>query len=592
MYHSNGNYEAFARPKKSNRSTEITGAYLIGSGLASLAAATFLIRDGQISGDKIHILEELPIPGGSLDGIYKKKYGYVIRGGREMEEHFECLWDLFRSIPSLEIEDASILDEFYWINKEDPNYSNCRIINNRGVQSETDGKLLLTKDSVKEILNLCLTSEDNLDDKKITDVFTDDFFASNFWTYWCTMFAFEKWHSALEMRRYLMRFIHQISALTDFSSLRFTAYNQYESLVLPLTTFLKNNGVQFQYDTVVKDVEFTNATMGSKIASSIEVLVNGNKESIDLSENDLLFVTNGSITESSTYGTNETPAPVSEDPGNSWKLWETLAEKDAAFGKPSKFYKDLPKESWYVSATITVLDDEIAKYIEKISKRSPYAGKVVTGGIVHAEDSNWKLSYTINRQPHFKDQPKDQFVVWFYALLSDTKGNHINKVVTECSGQEIAAEWLYHLGVPINDIDRLVKQSCNIVPCYMPYITSYFMPRAKGDRPLVRPKNYDNIAFIGNFAETERDTVFTTEYSVRTAMEAVYDLVNVDRGVPEVYASSYDIRALLKASYYLNDQKKITEVHVPLLEKFIAQHELKKIEGTFIEELLKESKLL
>lgn len=61
----------------------------------------------------------------------------------------------------------------------------------------------------------------------------------------------------------------------------------------------------------------------------------------------------------------------------------------------------------------------------------------------------------------------------------------------------------------------------------MPYITSYFMTRAIGDRPLVVPHQSQNLAFIGNFAETERDTVFTTEYSVRTAMEAVYQLLNM-----------------------------------------------------------------
>ncbi len=52
-------------------------------------------------------LEELPKAGGSLDGENIPLKGYVVRGGREMENHFECLWDLFRSIPSLEIDNAS-----------------------------------------------------------------------------------------------------------------------------------------------------------------------------------------------------------------------------------------------------------------------------------------------------------------------------------------------------------------------------------------------------------------------------------------------------------------------------------------------------
>ncbi len=108
--------KAFARPLKPD-GVDRKSAYLIGSGLASLAAATFLVRDAQMKGNRIHILEELALPGGSMDGIWNEQKGYIIRGGREMEIHFETLWDLFRSIPSLET-GVSVLDEFYWLNKK------------------------------------------------------------------------------------------------------------------------------------------------------------------------------------------------------------------------------------------------------------------------------------------------------------------------------------------------------------------------------------------------------------------------------------------------------------------------------------------
>ena len=590
MYRSNGNYEAFARPRKPERADRVS-AYLVGSGLASLAAAAFLVRDGQVPGERIHILEELSIPGGSLDGIDCPDAGFVIRGGREMESHFECLWDLFRSVPSLEVENASVLDEFYWLNKDDPNSSHCRIIHKKGERYPTDGQLTLSEKSVKEILHLCLQKEENLQNKKITDVFSKEFFESNFWTYWCTMFAFEEWHSAMEMRRYLMRFIHHIDALADFSSLKFTKYNQYESLVLPLMNYLKEQGVHFQYDTVVKNVMMSKGGL-EKVAKELHLTVKGEEQVVQLSEDDLVFVTNGSITDSSTYGTQDEPAPPTYKTSGGWDLWKNLAAQDVDFGYPEKFYKNIPKASWFVSATVTTLDDKVAPYIERISKRDPYAGKVVTGGIVHAKDSNWKMSYTLNRQPHFKAQPKDELVVWVYALISDQPGNYIKKPITECTGMEIACEWLYHMGVPVNEIEDLARNSCNTVPCYMPYITSYFMPRALGDRPLVVPKGSKNLAFIGNFAETERDTVFTTEYSVRTAMEAVYTFLDIERGVPEVFASSYDIRMLLRASYYLNDKKGIRDMKVPILEGMLAKHELKKIKDTFIEELLEDSGLL
>ena len=66
--------------------------------------------------------------------------GYVMRGGREMDNHFEVMWDLFRSIPSIETEGVSVLDEYYWLNKADPNYSLCRATVNRGEDAHTDGK--------------------------------------------------------------------------------------------------------------------------------------------------------------------------------------------------------------------------------------------------------------------------------------------------------------------------------------------------------------------------------------------------------------------------------------------------------------------
>ena len=69
------------------------------------------------------------------------------------------------------------------------------------------------------------------------------------------MFAFEPWHSAMEMRRYLMRFVHHIGGLADFSALKFTKYNQYESLVLPMVEYLKSHGVQFEYDVKVEDIK-------------------------------------------------------------------------------------------------------------------------------------------------------------------------------------------------------------------------------------------------------------------------------------------------------------------------------------------------
>lgn len=589
MYYSNGNYEAFARPKKP-QGVDGKAAWLIGSGLASLSAAAFLVRDGQMKGEHIHILEQLDIPGGGLDGIHDDGRGFIIRGGREMENHFECLWDLFRSIPSLEVEDASVLDEFYWLNKEDPNSSLERAIQNRGESAHTDGKFTLTEQASLEIIKLFFTPEEALEDLKITDVFSEDFFASNFWLYWQTMFAFEPWHSAMEMRRYIARFIHHIGGLPDFSALKFTKYNQYESLALPLVAYLKAHGVQFHYGVTVTNVEF-GFEGDKKIAKRLCYTEKEEEKVATLTEHDLVFITNGSNTESACLGDNHTAAALNEDLGGSWALWKAIAAQHPAFGRPEKFCGDVPKSNWE-SATVTTLDGRIPPYIEKVCHRDPFSGKVVTGGIITVKDSKWLMSFTLNRQPHFKNQPKDQLVVWVYGLYCDVPGDFIKKPMRDCTGIEITQEWLYHLGVPVAEIPDMAERSANCVPCMMPYVTAYFMPRAGGDRPKVVPEGCVNAAFIGNFAETPRDTVFTTEYSVRTAMEAVYTLLDIDRGVPEVFGSAYDVRVLLDSTAKMMDGKKLTDLHQPLLARLLEHEVGKKLSGTRIMQLMRDYHLI
>ena len=586
IYYSNGNYEAFARPEKPE-GVDQKSAWLVGSGLASLAAACFLVRDGQMKGENIHILEAMDIAGGACDGINDPTRGYVMRGGREMENHFECLWDLFRSIPSLEVPDASVLDEYYWLNKHDPNYSLCRATVNRGEDAHTDGQFHLSQKGCMEIMKLFFTPDEDLYDKTIEDFFDDEVFSSDFWLYWRTMFAFENWHSALEMKLYIQRFIHHIGGLPDFSALKFTKYNQYESLILPMQKYLESHGVQFQFNTEVTNVIF-DFDGEKKVAKKIVCKVNGVEQEIELTENDLVFVTNGSCTEGTIYG-DHTHAPVGDAEvrtSGCWSLWKNIAAQHPSFGHPEKFCGDISRSNWE-SATITTDNEEIIQQIEKICKRDPRSGWVVTGGIVSCKDSSWLLSWTINRQGQFKEQAKKDVCIWVYALFTDKPGDYVKKPMKECTGMEITQEWLYHLGVPVEHIDGLARHACNATPTMMPYITAFFMPRRKGDRPDVIPDGSVNFAFLGQFAETPRDTIFTTEYSVRTAMEAVYGLLGVDRGVPEVWGSVYDVRALLDSSVKLMDGKSPLDVLPPALSP-VKNLVLKKIHGTVIEKLLKD----
>ncbi|KIW55686.1 hypothetical protein PV05_04417 [Exophiala xenobiotica] len=584
MYYSSGNYEAFARPRKPEGVDGKT-AWFVGSGLASLAGAAFLVRDGQMPGKNITILEELDLPGGALDGIDEPEKGFVIRGGREMESHFECLWDLFRSIPSLEVQDASVLDEFYWLNKDDPNSSLQRATVQQGQDAHTDGLFGLSGSAQKDIMRVFMTPRKDVEGKRINEVVGRDFLQSNFWMYWRTMFAFQEWHSALEFKLYLHRFIHHIGGMPDFSTLKFTKYNQYESLVLPLYKWLLGHGVKFQYKTQVVDVDFS-FDGGKKQATRIQWIKEGQTGGVDLTSNDLLFMTIGSLTENSSTGDHQTPAKLDNGPAPAWDLWRRIAAKDPSFGRPDVFGSHIPESKWQ-SATVTTLDERIPKYIQKICKRDPFSGRVVTGGIVTIKDSSWLLSWTVNRQPHFKKQPDGQIVVWLYSLFVDVPGDFVKKPMQDCTGEEVTQEWLYHLGVPVEDIPHLASTGARCVPVMMPYVTSFFMPRHAGDRPDVVPQGSANFAFIGQFAETTRDTIFTTEYSVRTGMEAVYQLLNVERGVPEVFNSTYDNRTLLAAINKLRDGK---ELDAPLPE-FLRNWIVRKMDNE-VGNLLKDNHLI
>ena len=587
MYYSSGNYEAFAHPKKPE-GVDHKSAYIIGTGLAALSAACYLVRDGQMKGERIHIFEKDPIPGGACDGFEYPGVGYVMRGGREMDNHFEVMWDLFHSIPSIETEGVSVLDEYYWLNKEDPNYSLCRATVNRGQDAHTDKKFAVSDKAQMEIMRLFFTPDEELYDKRIDEYFDDEVFDSNFWLYWRTMFAFENWHSALEMERYIKRYIHHIGGLPDFTALRFTKYNQYESMILPMVKYLENAGVVFHYNTKVVNVEF-DVTSNRKQATRIEIEAEGETRFVDLTEDDLVFITNGGCVENSAMGSQNTPAPYNPEikPGGGWDMWRRIAAQSPDFGNPDKFCYDSELCNW-MSATVETLDQRIIPYITNICKRDPFTGKVVTGGIVSVKDSSWLLSWTINRQPQFRSQPKDHCLVWVYALFNDRPGDYVKKPMRDCTGKEICMEWLYHIGVPENEIEELAENSANTVPVMMPYIDAFFMPRNDTDRPKVVPDGAVNFAFIGQFAETARDTIFTTEYSMRTGMEAVYTLLNVDRGVPEVWCSTYDVRDLLNATVKLRDGEPLTQMKLGIKEKIAVKKALDFIKNTDVEKLLKE----
>ncbi|BEP28606.1 oleate hydratase [Helicovermis profundi] len=530
-------------------------AYLIGAGIASLAAAHYLIRDGHMKGKNITIIDETNVSGGAMDGCGNAEDGYVARGGREMEEHYDCTWDLFSKIPSIEEPDRTVLDEFRELNLNDPNYSKCRVIENRGEKLNFDS-LGLDEIHVKQLTKLFLATEETLGAATVKQFFDDSFLETDMWLYWRTMFAFETWHSVVEMKRYMHRFMHLMPGMSKMEGLVFTKYNQYDSMILPLKKWLESNNVVFDYNTKVIDLDM-DIDEEKKTVTGIHLIRNNSeKEYIKTDKNDLVFFTNGSMTENSTLGSMYKAPKLDRSEGGCWGLWKNIAKKDKSFGNPEAFCSDIDKTKWE-SYTITAKGSKMAKLIENYAGRSPFdISKTVTGGIISIKDSNWLLSFTVNRQPQFKNQPKDVIVIWAYALFPDNEGDFIKKKMSDCTGEELLKELLYHLGIDEKNMKEYIDESI-VIPAMMPYITSQFMPRVKGDRPSVVPNGSVNLAFLGQFAEIENDCVFTVEYSIRSAIIAVYTLLDLDKNPPEIYPSQYDIRVIMNATKTMYSGRKL-----------------------------------
>ncbi|WP_255801626.1 oleate hydratase [Idiomarina loihiensis] len=521
-----------------------------------LAAAFYLIRDGHMPAENITILEEMSVEGGSMDGAGNPEDGYIIRGGREMNWNYDTLWDLFQDIPALELpEGYSVLDEYRMINDNDPNYSKARLINKSGEILDSED-LGLNKSQQWELIRLMLKRKEELDDTSIEEYFSEGFLQSNFWFLFRTMFAFKNCHSLLETKLYLHRFLDSIDGFADMSVLLFPKYNQYDTFIKPLTNFLREKGVKFTFEARVDDLDIS-FTGDNKTVTGIQAAIKGKEQYIEVGKNDLVFALTGSMTEHTGYaGMDDAPELSCEkhDPGSEsgWNLWKNLAKKSPVFGKPEKFYGDVDKSIWE-SATLTCKPSPLVDKLKTLSVNDPYSGRTVTGGIVTFTDSNWLLSVTCNRQPHFPDQPDDTLVLWVYGLLMDKQGNRVNKTMPECTGKEILTELCHHLGIE-DQLDQVIANT-KIRIALMPYITAQFMPRAAGDRPRVVPEGCTNLGLIGQFVETRNDIIFTMEASIRTARIGVYKLLNIPKQVPDISPTQYDIRNIIKGARALNSNK-------------------------------------
>jgi oleate hydratase len=516
--------------------------YLVGGGIAALAAAAFMIRDGDVLGRTIIILEEMDKLGGSLDGAGSPQAGYVLRGGRMLESKYLCTHELFDSIPTLDGSKTVTQETLAW-NDTLKTSSKSRLFHDGRRHTAPD--FGLSERHILAIERLTLEPERLLGRTSISEQFEPEFFKTNFWVMWCTTFAFQPWHSAVEFKRYLLRFSHMIDGFNRLEGIMRTVYNQYDSMVRPLQAWLQERGVTFELNTRVTDLLFTERD-GTRAVASIIFEQDGEPGEIAVKTGDYVLVTLGSMTAASSLGTNETaPLVDARDHGGAWQLWKTIATGRPEFGRPSVF-ADHVEESRWVSFTTTFHDPAFLHAVADMTENVPGEG-----GLITFSQSSWLASIVIPFQPHFIGQSDDVSVVWGYGLAVNKPGDFVKKPMSACSGREIMNEILGHLHIEA-EAERILSSSI-CIPCMMPFITSQFLRREEGDRPEVVPAGTTNLAFIGQFCELPDDVVFTVEYSIRSAQTAVYALLDLKRKPPAVYQGKFEPRVLYKAFMTLHD---------------------------------------
>ncbi|MGI4791630.1 MAG: oleate hydratase [Janthinobacterium lividum] len=528
-----------------NRIHAETKAYLVGGGIGSLASAAYLIRDGGVPGPNITIFEEAAVLGGSLDGAGSPEQGYVMRGGRMFtSDNYECTWDLYKSIPSLNDKNQSVFDETMAFNEQHRSHSKARLVDSRRAKVPASSMGFSMEDRI-ELLKLSETSEETLGASCITDWLSPGFFETNFWYLWSTTFAFQPWHSAVEFKRYLHRFLLEFSRIDTLAGVKRTIYNQYDSLVLPLQTWLKSQGVHLVTDCRVIDLDHR-IDDGQFVVTGIHCVYQGKHNVVAVGDGGLVFVQNGSMTDASSLGSmTNPPKQLTKADSGGWRLWEKLAAGWPEFGNPAAFNSCIAQSYWE-SFTVTLKTPAFFDKITQFTGNEPG-----TGGLITFKDSSWLMSIVLAYQPHFRGQPEGVQVFWGYALSPDRIGDFVPKPMAECNGTEILQELCGHLRFDLDVFDLKTADAANCIPCRMPYITSMFMPRVGGDRPLPVPAGSQNLAFISQFVEIPEDVVFTVEYSVRAAQVAVYELLGIEREIPPVTphdrALGTQLEALIKA---------------------------------------------
>ncbi len=506
--------------------------HIVGGGIAGLSAAVFAIRDAGVPGPDVHVYETLDVLGGAMDGSGSPEEFYVTRGDRKVNrEVFNCLWDVLSAIPSLTAPGKTVRQEIFEYNQAHKKDVQGRLVDkDRNVDKVTT--MGFDWPQRIRLVQLIFTPERFIENRRIDSWFKPSFFETNFWKVYSSMFAIEQWNDLAEMRRYLRRFMHDLDKMVKGTGEMVTPYHNNDSIIKPITAWLNEQGVDFQTGCKVTDLDFA-PSPDRLTVERVYLTRDGKEEELAIGEGEYVFVTNGSMTADSTRGSMTAPAELRTGKlDGSWTLWENIAKKRPGLGNPSVFCERIDQSMW-PTFVVTTPDATFFSLYERFSGNAPGQADMVT-----FRDSAWHMSILVPHHPHFIGQPDDVYLWGGCGLTPYNQGDFVKKQMHECSGEELLTEVCNHFGFT-RELPHILETS-TCIPQVMPYEMAHFLPRKRSDRPRVVPDGSTNLAFMGQYTESE-ECVMLVESSVRCGMMAVYSLLGADPGreVPPVYSGVY-----------------------------------------------------
>ncbi|KRK80345.1 myosin-cross-reactive antigen [Loigolactobacillus coryniformis subsp. torquens DSM 20004 = KCTC 3535] len=559
-------------------------AIMIGAGLANMAAAVYLIQEGHWSGDQItfYSLDDHGSNDGAptksvTDEYWNKNHplenqkGYVARGGRMLNYRtYVDLMDLLDRIPSATETNMTAAEDTRDFDAKHRTFDKARlleggkgIINGSHLGLNNQDRLHLTK-----LIAMPDSEEEKLDNVTIADYFSDDphFFGTNFWFMWETTFAFRVQSSAQELRRYMHQMIYEFTQIEHLVGVNRTRYNQYESIMLPLVNYLRDQGCHIILNRLVTDWTFKNTPMQDEITVTgltVKNTVTGVDEQVTVDDDTAVIFTNGSITDSATLGDFDTPALENMDYGAAASLWKKASEHFYNLGNPDKFFADRNASEW-VSFTLTTKDHLLLNEITRITTQVPgnaLNSFISTSPITALGHKDVNMSIVVHHQPHFTTQKPNETVIWGYFLYPRRRGEFIDKPYIKMTGKEMIQELIGQLskvdpgpGNIRDKTDQIMASVINNIPVYMPYASALFNNRAKTDRPKVIPQHATNLAFTGEFVEQPYQMIFTEQSAVRSGEIAAYHFAGIPMShLVKTPRYDKDLKTLAKAAKKMFD---------------------------------------